>query len=234
MYPRYGQERTVDQGFVTSREEPSISNVFRKDTVCRRVDIRAEEQTESDIRHYVTVKSTALKIPLSAAQVDLLAKQAGGLFIWCSTLLKYLEKSTNPIYDLNLFLSGANVRDPLKQLYLLYDSTIMTATHAGITEDITLRQAILGVILVSAANRPLSARAVSAFLTSHVAFKRGSEEAVRKVTQTLHAVLYEDVNMDNAIRAYHPSLYNYIQEKLVNASRKGVKEGAEGKLESME
>ena len=168
---------------------------------------------EAYVRHlYVMDKSKTLELSLSTIQAEALVKQATGLFIWCSTLFKYLERSDNPIYDLSRFVSGANARQPLEQLYVLYDSVVASAAE-GTSKD--LQQAILGIVFVSSNNRPLSARAISVLLTSQAAYERGSEDAVRRVTQRFHAVLYESgASLGGGIRAYHPSFYDYIEGKL--------------------
>ena len=197
---------------VTSRKEPAIKKVFSSDGRTHCIDINLEEQTNEDICRYVMDKSKTLELSLSTIQAEALVKQATGLFIWCSTLFKYLERSDNPIYDLNRFISGADAREPLEQLYALYDNVVMSAAE-GTSRD--LQQAILGIIFVSAGNRPLSARAISVLLTSQSIYERGSEDAVRRVTQRFHAVLYESgASSGGAIRAYHPSFYDYIQGKL--------------------
>ena len=78
-----------------------------------------------------------------------------------------------------------------------------------------LQQAILGIIFVSASNRPLSARVISVILMSQAEYERGSEDTVRRVTQKFHAVLYESAaGSGSATCAYHPSFYDYIQAKL--------------------
>ena len=140
--------------FVTSRLEPKIRAGFATfESSVLSIDINVESQTSSDIRQFILNKSSTLDIKLQDDQIDALVKQAAGLFIWCSTLFKYLEASSDPLYDLDLFVSGAEIQEPMQQLYGLYDEIISSSIKQGTSKDISLRHGILGIVAVSSGNR---------------------------------------------------------------------------------
>lgn len=203
--------------FITSRPEPEIRSVFSSlNSNYSMLDINEESETNTDIHLFVEMKLAQIKLPLSPDEIGTLVRQASGLFIWCSTLFKYMGASKNPRRDLRLFLSDAMKQEPLTQLYNLYDQILRSAVDMGNQKDVAALHAILGIIYVSAGNRPLSAEALSCLLRANERFIDEDAYSVQNMTRALHAILYEDASFHGAIRVCHPSLLDFIQSKLQN------------------
>lgn len=197
---------------VTSRPEPEIRDVL--DNRCVATDINQEEDTAADIELFIRTKLVKLKLTVFDDKVNELVARASGLFIWCSTLFKYLSQSRNPRRDMHNFLSGSTEQNPLTQLYILYDQILSSAVDMGHQEDVDVLQAVLGIIYVCSSNKPLSANAIAGFLQHNPRFLYEDVESVSGLTRKLHAVLYEESNGCGALRVYHPSFLDYLERKL--------------------
>lgn len=199
--------------FVTSRPELGIYNALTtSDESSMTSNINEDVETTDDIRLFVEMRLHRVGLSLDSNDIDQLVQRAAGLFIWCSTLFKYLETSRNPRRDLRYFLSGTAKQEPLAQLYVLYDQILKSAVDMGHQQDVHVLHAILGIIYVSASNRPLSAEAMSCFLRCDERYVDEDGDAVRNMARALHAVVYEDAS--TAIRVCHPSFLDYLERAL--------------------
>jgi hypothetical protein len=212
--------------FVTSRPEEEIRRALTSlASSCTSSDIKDEAQTNEDIRLFIQARMgrltelTNIPLNLDPLEIDQLVQQAAGLFIWASTLFKYLELSGNPEDDLRTFLSGEARQQPLQNLYDLYELILTSAVSHDRSKDVVVLHAILGAIFVTSGNRPLSVGALSRFLRVDSDFKHESGATVRNRIRGLHAVLYEDhsAGMRGAVRAYHPSFLDFLQKKLASS-----------------
>lgn len=201
---------------VTSRPELFIRDVFGSSTSCNASNINQEKDTASDIKRYLQIKLALMKTPVSLTEgeVNMLVKQTAGLFIWCSTLLRYIGGSRNPSRDLRRFLYRTALDDPLKQLYHLYDQILNAAIDLEHTEDSIVLRVILGIICITASSRALSARALSNFLLIDSRFVDEDEYSTRNTIMVLHAVLYEDEDRSYAVRVLHPSFLDFLHHKI--------------------
>lgn len=207
------------QVFITSRPEVAIKNAFLScGRGCIQSNIDEDPKTNEDIKLYIQYSLLRRNVVLCPDDIVRLVQQAAGLFIWCSTLFKYLERSRNPSRDLKLFLTKSPKLSPFDQLYKLYDQVLDSAVERNRSDDVHALQAILGIIYVSASNRLLSADAISHFLRLDTRFEEEDKVSVQNTVRALHAVLYEDRNLKGAIRVNHPSFLDFIQNKL-NSSR---------------
>jgi Cdc6-like AAA superfamily ATPase len=211
--------------FVTSRPEEKIHQALISATDrCISSNINKEAETDADIRQFIearmktAIKSKNITSDLLPSEINRLVQQAAGLFIWASTLFKYVESSRNPLRDLRRFLSGDTAQDPLKKLYDLYDKVLESTVDPAHSNDVTVLHAILGAVFVASGRRPLSAEALSVFLRADQEFEDESGATVRNWVCDLHAVLYEDksTSMRGAVRAYHPSFLDFIEGKLAS------------------
>jgi hypothetical protein len=219
--------------FVTSRLEETIRQALMSPTDrCISSNINEETEIDADIRRFVEArmaKASVLKKIASdflPSEIDRLVQQAAGLFIWASTLFKYVESSRNPLRDLRRFLSGDTAQKPLKKLYNLYDTVLESVVDPDHSNDVAVLDAILGAVFVTAGNRPLSADALSVFLRADQEFEDESGATVRNWVRALHAVLYEDqsAGMRGAIRAYHPSFLDFLEKKLASGLQFSLKQ----------
>lgn len=108
--------------FITSRNEDAIREAFDGNSsgIVHGINLNDVEYVHEDIRLYTEYNLHELK--LDTNQADALAKKAGGLFVWSSTVFKFLKGRLNPRKELaNLVKEAATAAEPLLQLYLLYD-----------------------------------------------------------------------------------------------------------------
>ena len=197
----------------TSRREPEIEEILGRDpALCTPEHMDQLEDTSEDIRHYVKSKVRASRSPISGADVEKLVDQAGGLFIWCTTLFKFLGAPGTDYFgeELTYFLQDGSHTAPLASLYGLYDHILRLAAR---NDQWTRRlRLFLGVIFVTASNRPLSAKTIAKFMADP---SFGNEHtpgpSVRDMVEALHAVLYEDAKSlefgDLAILCKLPDTY---------------------------
>lgn len=200
--------------FVTSRDEPDIREAFTHSD-CFSSNINDEKYVDRDIELYIQSKVKELKLKLAEDDVRKLVDQADGLFIWCTTLFRYIED--NPIgmrKALDPFLSGKKSHKPLKGLYELYTKILHAASKQA--EYLSLMRAVLGIINITAGNRPVSAKAISSFLRGYKQYGQDEDEDanVCLIIRNLHAVIYvSDESMNRVIRAYHSSFYDFLDKK---------------------
>lgn len=193
---------------VTSRIVEEIRAVFVADGQCTVANVSEEAQNNVDIRRYIMAKLEEMDISLPKEVIDMLVKQASGLFIWCSTLFKYVEESMDPR---ELLERLASERPPPRAdgsygwLYKLYDHILSAAVTTD--DGRTLMVNILSIISVSSSNQPLSAVAIASFLRRKVG-------PIRKVLLALNAVLSEDWPIRGPVRAYHGSFLDYLRRNL--------------------
>lgn len=206
--------------FVTSRPETSIRSAFDSpDATDLRLrtalNINDDKDTDTSIRSFIIKQLEITQVTLDSDEISQLVQQASGLFIWASTVFKQISK-ISPRRDLRRFLHGDAPREPIQQLYALYDQIVKNAVSPENSEDVAMLHTILGLIYVAASNRPLSTQALSRFLCADPRFQYEDENSVQKTIRALHAVLYEDTtrNMRNAVRVLHPSFLDYLQVDL--------------------
>lgn len=198
--------------FVTSRKNEEINAVLGNNAGCLSADIHKESQKEEDIRRYVTARFADLRRSPSEDIVREIVARADGLFIWCSTVFKTFEHSTNPERDLKKFLQSSSSNSKLSPLYQLYDHVLQSA--APVEADAELLRFLLGAIFVTAGNRPLSALWALIRHDGRFADEDEAGTSVNTLISRLHAVLYEEQDSNRAIRAYHQSFLDFIQYKL--------------------
>jgi hypothetical protein len=204
--------------FLTSRGEAEIHKaVLGASNQCVVSDINLEDQVNHDIELYISSQSDELELRLSGKEAAALVLRAEGLFIWCSTLFKYLGERVNPRRSLDDFLSGNRQQGSFTELYALYRQVLISA--AKDPEDVALMRAILAIISLASVNRPLSAAAISSLLSGYKGWQPGtsSEMPVRDFVKRLHSVLYSEAE-DGAVRAYHASFYDFLGEQILTTA----------------
>lgn len=202
--------------------------------MCHSMDISKIGQVDGDIRFYANWKLRELRKKLEEddeievlneeqifAYTEGLSKKAGKLFIWISTVFRYLDKSTNPIRDIKKLLSGDDRRptvEPLQPLYDLYDKVLEAAPFNGY--DLKLMHHILEVVFITASTSPLSIRAIAAILQ-----EKSEEDIMTSATKIIHslrAVVYEDEENGGMVRAYHLSFLDFLGMKAKEIDRSRV------------
>lgn len=196
--------------FITSRDEGSIRDGFGASSLCQRIDINDIGDVDSDIRLFTEQKLDELK--LDRAYADALTRKAGGLFIWSSTIFKFLKDYHNPKTELvnSLQDNTESPARPLERLHKLYDKVLEVIPYESSAPRVVHR--VLVIVHVSSTTTPLSAAAIAAFLQTDPDFRDEDAESVERIINALRAVLYEDKN-GRVVRAHHPSFLDYLEKK---------------------
>lgn len=199
---------------ITSRHESDIADVFADDNTIHRIDINGDEwKTSDDIRLFIENRSKHLKLNLSPDQVERFQERASGLFIWCTTVFRYIEESKESRTHLVAsILEGHpwHPRDnPHAPLYLLYQRVLDSAVSRA--SDREMMESVLSVIFVAATRRPLSANAIANILypNEENAERKGKSVWIENIINSLLSILYIEEGTD-AVRVCHLSVLDFI------------------------
>ena len=209
--------------FITGRPEPRIRTGFRLPLLEPLTQIFLLHEVESasvdnDIRLYLTQRLTTvtkrrsdLDLPdpwPSDSELTALTKKSSGLFIFASTLVRFIESEHHePKNRLQLVLSEANNtmyegRAGIDSLY----SQILLHAFSDVREPEVFAdmRLILGAIVL--AFNPLSRRDLSAIL--------GTPSALISTTlRHLHSVLLVPTDEFQKIRVFHKSFPDFLQDR---------------------
>lgn len=203
---------------ITSRPESDIVGVLEGSSHDTRVyDISINDErwgTSADIRLFIEAKSKELNLNLSPDQVDRFQEKASGLFIWCTTVFRYIEESKES--------SSCTVADVLEEhppdskdnphapLYSLYQHVLNSAVSRA--RDKELMDTVIGVVFVASSRKPLSVTAITKILFSSERGKNVKEKEawVNNIVKSLFAIFYIEEEGTNAVRACHLSVLDYI------------------------
>lgn len=199
--------------FVTSRPTNELMRrLSSMDTRILSVNLN-DADAEGDIKLYTHASLKSL-IDLSGLSpswlnedtVHKLTYLASGLFIWTSTMMKYVRGRRDKDSAMKLILSGkaATAEASLDDLY----RKVIEGSGSD-KDDLALTKAVLGVVFITARNRPLSIDGLYDFI-------QGSGESVSKETlediiNHLRSVLYEDTSKEDVIRVCHPSFLDFLE-----------------------
>jgi hypothetical protein len=193
---------------VTSRPDPKVAQLcksFASEAVCRLQDVPIEE-AKSDIEKYLKTQLPKLACSPKFAE---LGQRVGGLFIYASTVVKYLTPHASITVNeqtkmLNNFLSKsyepASSSDATSLVDELYRQIMCDAFSKFKGEFLERRLETLYTFLCTAERT--SASIVAALVLD------GDDEAARAVLHELHAVLY--TTPDDLVFWYHASFPDFI------------------------
>ena len=120
---------------ITSRPEADFVGVFddsSHDARIYNININDERWgTSADIRLFTEAKSKELNLDLSPDQIDCFQKKASGLFIWCTTVFRYIEESmeskARTVADVLEDHPPDSQDNPHVPLYILYQHVVNSA-----------------------------------------------------------------------------------------------------------
>lgn len=144
---------------------------------------------------------------LSEDTVHKLTNLASGLFIWTSTMIKYIRDQIDMDNAMTVVLSGkgTTAEASLDDLYM----KVIESSGSG-DDNVLLKKKVLGIVLITARNRPLSVDGLYDFLQG--ADKQVSKGTLVAVLNRLRSVLYEDISKGNVIRVCHPSFLDFLED----------------------
>ncbi|KAF8580851.1 hypothetical protein K439DRAFT_1654228 [Ramaria rubella] len=137
--------------FITSRHQPDISEYFERCTkiLALPLDITAEsnmKDTQSYLQNMLVDIQERKNLPAewpTKDQVDALHARSAGLFIWCSTAIKFIN-APYPIKKLNTLLGTEVQNSAEEELDKLYQIAL---EESGLGNDTTDFQNIFGTII---------------------------------------------------------------------------------------
>jgi len=200
--------------FVTSREDDTVASLcdqFSSDVVCRLHKV-AEEEVSADVLRYLDAELPLLDKSERAE----LAQQAGGLFIYAATAVRYMTPQAGLTREEQLTLMGSLLGDshgskpwdpsegseePL-QVDILYRQ-ILSGAFGKLKNE--LRLARLRILFTLLCTQERVSTSVAAGLLSD---SSDMIERAKQVVSDLHAVLY--INNDGKVFWYHASFPDFI------------------------
>jgi len=197
--------------FVTSRSDPGL--VADVEKFERKHRYRLQDVNEEEIRHDIATYINAnLPDPLDRLQVEALVELSGGLFIYATTVSKYLEtcgRSEQQVFLAEL-LSTANSSTPQSlsdaTSFTLLDTLYLQVLRQAFrlftpkTQKWTDRLRILHTFLCTADRTSTSVIADLLFTSDYT-------DVAEKLLSHLHAVLYTE---DGRVLAYHKSFSDFL------------------------
>ncbi|KEP50712.1 putative vegetative incompatibility protein HET-E-1 [Rhizoctonia solani 123E] len=176
--------------FLTSRPEPAIANsILAYDNQYRSIfhlHSVEEQSVKADIETYLTVALD--KLSLSKSQIKRLVEQAGILFIYASTVVRYIlpaHSGANSSYRLATIFAGGKAGNNQKdgQIDHLYKSIlneVLRNKMLDIAEIMLIQQVLWAVVCI---REPVSVDTLAALL-------RADAKQVAEALQPLQSVLH--------------------------------------------
>ena len=200
--------------FVTSRSDPGLVSDVEKFE--RKHRYRLQDVNEEEIRHDIATYINAnLPDPLDRSQVEALVELSGGLFIYATTVVKYLEtcgRSEQQVFLAEL-LPTANSSTPQSlsdtTSFTLLDTLYLQVLRQAFREFIPKtpkwfdRLRILHTFLCTIERTSTSVIADLLFTSDYT-------DVAEKLLSALHAVLYTE---DGRVLAYHKSFSDFIFDR---------------------
>jgi len=218
---RYVDRIPLVKFFITGRPEPRIRSGFRLELLCphtevlRLHDIKAD-LVDSDIKLFLKTKLTHITKNRSGCNftedwpspqdVDALCEKAAGLFIYASTIVKFVASQYHPPNErlaLIISLPQDTSHEGKSGINLLYTQVLGQAFH-DVDEDfyLTLRSVVGAVVLAS---HPLSIQTLSDLLGNC-----GTPAGIYNALRPLHSVLLVSANIEDPVQIFHKSFADFL------------------------
>ncbi|KAM6503297.1 hypothetical protein JOM56_000240 [Amanita muscaria] len=191
--------------FITSRPEPEIRSIFHPDNarVSRSFDLLrdvAASSTDEDIKRFLRFhldrigKEYYLPPWPREADIEDLAQQAGGLFVFAHTAIELVRDK--------------DVKDPESQLAMLKNiGTTGSLKAMPETASIAVQERVISIInAIVGLRAPLALSALEMLLR----LERG---AIRAALSQLHSIFNVPDHDDDTIQVIHPAFARYIADE---------------------
>lgn len=200
--------------FVISRPLPVLAREFSSNNaLCLDLNtISADNDimvyTKSCLKELVDAQSLDRKW-LNDDTVADLSRRACGLFIWMSTVTRFIRGHYDQDDAMEMLLSDQH-SDPGSSLDSLYRAVIQNSRGGKEAVNLPLMRAALGTIYSTSKNEPLSADGLYDLIPTLGRKAKFSRAALKAIIGDLRSVLYEDSSKGNVIRVCHPSFLDFI------------------------
>lgn len=200
---------------LTSREGHEIQSLSRQaHVVTRNIDTR-EQANLDDIAKFVPVmlREVAARHNLGSswpeqALADEFTKQAEGLFLWVTTICRYLCEATSPEKKLRSLLStpssGTSPGSTVSKMDEIY-STILSNYDWNDEDFVEGYHLVMGAILTARA--PLSLAALQSLYRAH------PRDAISDVVTRLGSLLTGTTGFYSPVQIIHPSLRDFLVDR---------------------
>lgn len=202
--------------FVSSRPQPEISRKFSASQSVTTLDLNSVD-AESDIMKYT---KSCLENLVNSQNLDkkwmddevamVLAKKASGLFIWMSTVTRFISGQYDQDDAMEKITSGQDTYAG-SSLDSLYMTVLQSSRRGSDGANASLLKTVLGIIYITAKNRPLSIDGLHQFMPSVGGKGRLSKNTLKAIVDDLRSVLYEDGSQGGIIRVCHPSFLDFLE-----------------------
>ncbi|KAI5118071.1 hypothetical protein M0805_003660 [Coniferiporia weirii] len=195
---------------ITSRPLPEFHQVFHQTAMSPEIfNINTEVtpvQIEGDIEQYTRHCAERFQVDLVETQVTELAAKASGLFIWTSTVFKFIGMQINKRKAVQAILSQDSMGNAEAELDKVYITVLQNAAMGP--ENAQIIRSVIGLVVCISKNRPLPEHVLLEFLST---IENDIDLLVLKETiDRLQSVLYRDASNGEAIRACHPSFLDFV------------------------
>ena len=222
---RYVHEIPGVKFFITGRPEPPIREGFRLKQLAPITDVLKLHDVErssvdGDIKLYLRIYLIKIREMRSDCEfpedwpssddIDILCKEAGGFFIYASTVVKFVgSKYHDPTGRLDLIISQSQSATHERGVDSLYTQILELAFQDADPDDhelySTLRNVVGAVLL---AFYPLSRKTLSNLLRNC-----GTTSDISVTLRFLHSLLKIPESEDEPIRVFHKSLPDFLTDR---------------------
>ena len=211
--------------FITGRPEPPIREGFRLKPLVPITDVLKLHDVErssvdEDITLYLRIDLTKIRETRSDCEfpeewpgsddIDILCKEAGGFFIYASTVVKFVgSKYHDPTKRLDLIISKSQGAAHERGVDFLYTQILELAFQEADPGDHELYSTIRNVVgAVLLALHPLSRKTLSGLLRNC-----GTSSDISVTLRFLHSLLNIPDSEDEPIRVFHKSLPDFLTDR---------------------
>ncbi|KAL5504957.1 hypothetical protein ACEPAH_7620 [Sanghuangporus vaninii] len=200
--------------FVTSRPLPEFFQAFEGlGDVLKKLHLNEAGDPTADIMLYTKHRTNIIATEncldatwLTDEQIDAFTRMAHGLFIWTSTVFNFIEGQVDIDHAVAVVFAASTDREeenPEAALDDIYRMVLQEVGKGG-PRSMLLVKTVAGVIFGTARNVPLPVDAISKLIPQF------DERVISRVIDQLQAVLYKDIEQQNAIRVCHPSWMDFM------------------------
>ncbi|KIK53603.1 hypothetical protein GYMLUDRAFT_927538 [Collybiopsis luxurians FD-317 M1] len=222
---------------ITSRPDQNIANVCNEQlsskTICHLQDVEKDVALQ-DISKYISVKLRDL-VPKWATELNQLAKQCDGLFIYAATAIRYISENPESTVSMTPLMQAKQLKKLLKDENTMFSMELgLTALYGRILKDVlgnekgplyTESEQIVGTIMC--AKQPLTVSMLAELVTTPG--EESDKELVTHVVAALHAIAYIK---DQYIYIYHKSFLDFFPESSIKKQSIGLSKNCMGILQS--
>ena len=211
--------------FVTGRPEPQMEQGFRPSSlrpVMNVLELHNIDRSlvDNDIKLYLTIHLAEIRKTRSESEfpqewpssydIDILTQRAGGLFIYASTVLKFIASEYHLPTERLAVIVQSSKRDH-GGISLAYTQILELAFHdVDPGDQEILYSHFRGVAaVVSLAFHPLSRKAISSLLRNY-----GTSSHISTTLRFLHSLFYVPDSEDEPIRVFHKSLPDFLTNRI--------------------